>query len=326
MATDFDQEPPQQVKLLEYDPESQLKPTYTVVLFGARGTGKTVMMRYLLKAVSRKLDMAVAFIPTSDTRTEFEEHLPRCFVYPEFNLTAFQRILKAQHGLNEIADDAATRAKSDGTSVPFRVRSVGIIMDDCMFDKKSTKSEEMRWLFMNGRHDKLFHMNAVQYIMDIGMDIRSNIDVVVAFPTSNPGLISRLRENLLTCFDKDEDLLQVFTHGIHEHEALVFDRRAYERKQPYLFYCKAEYPISPFRVGNDTFWELYYKHLVRRSSAMANAHILNTLQVARDKPDEITKRKGKFKPQPNIMRIPKAAAAAGGRKSGPPPRMAALPL
>jgi hypothetical protein len=316
---DFDHEPPQTLKLMEYDPVAQLKPTYTVVLFGPRGSGKTVMMRYFLKAISKKLDMAVAFIPTSDTRKDFEEHLPRCFVYPEFDLEAFKRILDSQHRLNELVDDAETRSKSDGTFVPFRVRNVGIIMDDCMFNKKSTKSEEMRWLFMNGRHDKLFHMNAVQYIMDIGMDIRSNIDVVVAFPTSNPGLVTRLRENLLTCFDKDEDLLQVFMHGIQENEALVFDRRAYERKEPYLFYCKAEYPISPFRVGNDTFWEMYYKHLVRRSTAVANAHIFNTLQVARDKPDDICRRGGKkVKAKTNIMRIAKP-------KAGQPPRMALLP-
>jgi hypothetical protein len=321
MAADFIADPPQKVTLQEYDPETQLKVTYTVILFGARGTGKTVMMRHLLRAVAHKLDLAVAFIPTSDTRKEFEEHIPRCFVYPEFNLTSFQRILKAQHSLNEIADEAETRHESDGSSIPFKVRNVGIIMDDCMFQKKCVKSEEMRWLFMNGRHDKLFHMNAAQYLMDIPMDIRANTDVVVAFPTSNPQLITRLRENLLMCFDKDEDLLQVFQHGIKEHEALVFDRRAYEERKPYLFYCKAEWPTPPFRVGNDKFWLLYYKHLVRRNTAAANAHIMTTLQVARDKPEEAAKHKGKLlKPQPEITRVPKAKSA------GAPPRMKPLAL
>lgn len=306
------------LKLHEYDPVTQLDPAYTVLLFGPRGSGKTVMMKYLLKCVANKLDLAVAFIPTSDTRKEFEEHIPKCFVYPEFDLEAFQRILKSQHEIAELVDSASAKAKMEGTGqTPTRLRRIGIIMDDCMFDKRATKSTEMRWLFMNGRHEHFFHMNAVQYVMDISMDIRTNIDLVVVFPTSSPKIVERLRENLLTCFEKDEDLVDVFQNGLKKHEALVFDRRAFERKEPFLFYCKAEYPLPNFRVGNDYFWQMYYKHLVRRSNAATDMRILNTLKIARDKPDEITKQKGKPKRSTNVMRVARVAAA-------PPQRAAAL--
>ena len=83
--------------LTQFDPETQLNPTYTVILFGPRRSGKTVMMKYFLKCLRNKLDVVVAFVPTSDTAKEFQKHMPKCFVHPKFDLVAFQNIIRAQH-------------------------------------------------------------------------------------------------------------------------------------------------------------------------------------------------------------------------------------
>jgi len=248
-----------------YDPATMLQPTYTVVFVGKRNSGKTVMMQYFMKCMAKKLDMVIGFIPTADTRREFEQFIPRCFLYPEFDEDVFHRALMAQREVNQLVQSKEVRAQARGVAESIRQRHVGVILDDCMYDKTATKGNDMRWLFMNGRHDNLFHMNAIQYVKDIDPGIRTNIDVVVVFPDFSPENLNKARETLLPIFSCDRDLERAYSQLL-PHEALVFDSRAYSNKGPCLFTCKAEYPLPTFRVGSDAMWAMYYRHMVRPST------------------------------------------------------------
>ncbi len=263
--------------LYPYDVETMLEPDYTVVLFGSRGSGKTVMLRYLLKCLKSKLDLACVFTPTADTRKMFCEHVPPPFVYPDFDMAAINRIVLAQKDLNAImqANESNGRASA-------RLRSIGIILDDCGFDTKLLNSDDIKEMFMNGRHDKFFPMVTTQYPLAFKPDIRNNIDVSIVFRTSNPKTVEKLRENLLPCFDTDEELMEVFQNGLQKHEALVFDRRAFEKGSPYLFFLKADPNPGHFQVGSRLFWEMYYKHMVRATTEAQNARIMSTIRMARN--------------------------------------------
>jgi hypothetical protein len=296
--------------LPEYDAENMLRPDYTVMMVGARGSGKTIMMLYFLKILARQLDMAVAFIPTTDTQEQFEEHVQKCFVYPEFDEKELDRIVQAQRSIVQ----RKPKRLPDGSYETPNHRRIAVILDDCMYDKKSGKGKTLRYLFMNGRHDNFFFMNAAQYVMDMDKALRSQIDLVVAFPVSEDSMITPLRENLLGCFKTDAQLVRMFKDGLRENEALVFDRRRANKKQTSLFYCKAEFPLPRFRVGCDLFWLWYYKYFIRRSSAHIETKISNRLQAALDKPQTAQV----SKPIAAINRIQK-------EKKETPPMMALLP-
>ena len=293
--------------LPEYDAENMLRPDYTVMMVGARGSGKTIMMLYFLNILARVLDLAVAFMPTTDTQEQFAEHIQKCFIYPDYDEKELARIVDAQKFL--------TRRKpsrlADGSYVTPNNRRVAVILDDCMYDPKSGKGKTLRYLFMNGRHDNFFFMNAAQYVMDMNKSLRSQIDLVVAFPTEDESIITPLRENLLGCFRNDEQLKRMF-QALHENEALVYDRRRANKKQPCLFFCKAKHPLPKFRVGNNIFWEMYYKHFVRSSSAHIDAHIQNRISSAKD---NVVKAAEAGKAVTKIIRKKKQVA----------PMMAALP-
>jgi hypothetical protein len=265
------------IQLHEYDPMTMLRPDATVLVVGQRGSGKTVMMQYLLYCISKILDMAVVFCPTRDTRQEYEQCVPKCNVYPEFDKKQLANILGAQKKLSKRIGECSLKK----SAVIPPLRRVGVILDDCMFDKSEMNSPAMRYLMMNGRHDNFFYLNGVQYIMDFPKDLRSQVDTVIVFPEANITYREPLRQNLLGVFQTDEELVKVFNEGLHEHEALVFDSRAYRARKPYLFYCKAQHQLPAFRVGSDLFWRMYYKHFVRKSGAFIEEEIKNTLAIAK---------------------------------------------
>jgi hypothetical protein len=257
--------------LAAYDPREMMQPDMTVVCVGMRGSGKTMLMRYLLCCMQDKLDLVTVFCPTRDTYEEYMKHVPRCCVYTEFSTEKLKVITETQKLI------AQAGAASHNSSMDH-VRRVGIVMDDCMFEPKEMKSDTMRYLFMNGRHDKLFFMNGVQYVMSISKDVRSQIDVSIVFPRTEPAFITALRENMLgDCFDTDQELCATFK-TLRPHEALVYDARARRAGKPYLFYIKAPLPVPDFRIGSDTFWRLYYKYMRPFSNVKIKRAIKDRLQ------------------------------------------------
>jgi hypothetical protein len=251
MATPL--EPAQKVLTVsEYDPETMMRPDMTIVCVGQRGSGKTVLMQWLLYCMRSKLDFVAVFCPTVDTLKTYAEHVPRCCLHDNVSPAKLAAICDAQSKIHKVIDAPGSGKKS--------LRYVGIIMDDCMHDKKKVNCEAMRYLFMNGRHDNLFYINAVQYIMGLNKDMRSQIDLAIVFPRYEASFCTALRENLLgDCFETDDEMRQTF-RTLQPYEALVYDARAQRAGKPCLFFLKAPITVPPFRVGSDHFWRLCYKH------------------------------------------------------------------
>lgn len=269
-------EPDETIQLHEYDPMTMLRHDSRILCVGQSGSGKTVMMQYLLYCLSKKIDMCVVFCPTRDTRQEYERHVAKCHVFPNYDKKQLTRICEAQKKLSQRIGEAESRGLPHAP-----LRRVAIVLDDCMFDKAEMSGKAMRYLMMNGRHDNFCYLNGVQYVVDFPKDLRSQIDIVVVFPEANIEYRDPLRKNLLGVFQSDDQLVRTFKEGLRSHEALVFDARAFREKKPNLFFCKAMFPLPTFRVGNDLFWRMYYKHFVRKTSAYIEEDIKNTLAIAK---------------------------------------------
>lgn len=293
--------PAREVILQEFDPDT-VRPDYIVFLVGARHSGKSVAMRGILQALSNKLDLAIAFSGTRDTLDDLRQHIQPCFLYEGFDDKAFDHIVETQKTLGGVKPTVGP----DGMLTCPRRRRVGIILDDCMHDRKAAKGgETMRYLFNNGRHDDFFFMNCIQYTMDVQKGLRSQVDLVVAFPVTEDGLLEPLRENLLGCFKTADELRAAFA-SLKEHEALVYNRRAQREKLPYLFWYKAPYPTPKFIIGNDLFWRWYYMYFTRQDSSMLKKHIQARLRAAQDTPSQSKQNHG-------------GGAGAGAATSAQPP-------
>jgi hypothetical protein len=309
------------IRLHEYDPMTMMRHDATVLVVGQRGSGKTVMMQYLLYCMAKRLDTWVVFCPTRDTRQEYEKCIPKCNVHAVYDKKLLGKICDAQKQLSPLVigekkeGEGEEEKKKEGEGL----RRVGIILDDCMFDKAEIGGKAMRYLMMNGRHDNFFYLNGVQYIVDFPKDLRSQVDTVIVFPEANLEYREPLRKNLLGVFQTDEQLVRTFKEGLKAHEALVFDSRAYREKRPHLFFCKAQLELPAFRAGADWVWRLYYKYMTRKSNAAIVENIKATLAMAKSGgggggEGEKTDKDGK--PKMMVERCPRGSSGAMGGAGG----------
>jgi hypothetical protein len=175
--------------------------------------------------------MIHVFCPARDTLCEYEKYFPGCNVYETFDKKKLERIIDEQKHLSEVA-------KAGHASPPPRV---GIVLDDFGWNKSDVNSTPLRYLLMNGRHDNFSLFMGVQMVIDFPRDLRSQVDLVIAFPERNMQYREQLRKSFLAAvFHSDDPLKTVFFEGLKSHEALVFDCNAHRRHRPHLFFCKAE--------------------------------------------------------------------------------------
>lgn len=149
-----------------------LMPFSTIAVVGKRGTGKSVLLRDLLYRFwcTGKVDAVLAMTPTMETMRAFKTMIPECFLYTEFAQMALAGVLEVQR---EACHNGITP------------QHVLIVLDDMMYDKSILKGKEMREVFMNGRHLNITFIISMQYLMDMGPDLRSNVDYVFALRESS---------------------------------------------------------------------------------------------------------------------------------------------
>lgn len=251
-----------QNKMYEWEPEIMLKPDVVLVLCGARGSGKTWLQYKILHAMRKRLDMCVVFCPTADTRKTYYRCIQKCFIYPEFTKSRLHQIYEVQKMLAEINEGGKGRETEHRTDTDLR--RLGIILDDCSFDKKEHTGKALEALTRNGRHENIFYCEAIQQPQDMPKNLRSQLDVIILFKTRHTKDV--LDYLVGGVFKNEAELDKILSH-LRPYEALVIDIPAFNQGRPYLFYIKAPNPddIPPFLMGSKQFWYMYYATFKRQS-------------------------------------------------------------
>lgn len=228
------------LRVRKFDP-STLKPHRIIIIVGKRGTGKSVMQRDLMSHMAGLVDFGMAMSPTEETCEMFREHMPDAWIYNGFSSGKLDQALQTQREL----------AKA------HKQKSLFIIMDDCMYDKKVLKGLGMRDLFMNGRHLSICLCNAVQYVMDMGPDLRTQVDYVFALRENIISNKSKLWKYFFGMFEKYEDFAKVMDKCTENHSAIVMDNTIGSTNvEDTIFWYRAELDPGEFKMGKQIYWRL----------------------------------------------------------------------
>ena len=159
-------------------------PDNTVNVFlGKRNTGKSVLvLDYLYH--HRGFPLGTVISPTDNFNFTYRPHVPSIFIHEKFTAELMAQLLNRQK-------DICHNCKYDPAYNGVDPRAF-VILDDCLADAKEwINDENIKWVFMNGRHAKVTFILTLQYCMGIPPSLRTQIDYI--FICKEPKLCNQKR-------------------------------------------------------------------------------------------------------------------------------------
>jgi hypothetical protein len=213
---------------------------------GARGSGKSYLLRDLLY---HKKDIPVGTVisPTEEANKFFSDFVPQTFIHDKYTPQLLESVIKRQ----KMVTKRYHTGESDIDRRAF------LIMDDCLYDNKWKNDENIRQIFMNGRHYKILYILTMQYVLGIPPTLRTNIDFTFIFRENIVANRKRLYDNFAGMFPSFETFCQVMNQCTENYECLVIHNSSKSNKIiDQVYWYKAEkYP--DFQVGSPHFWEFH---------------------------------------------------------------------
>ena len=228
------------LRIRKFDP-STMKKHRIILIVGKRGTGKSILQRDIMRYISEWVDVTAAFTPTEDTASVYRQHMPDSWIHSGYDQRKLDSLLNVQR-----------KAAKDG-----KRNSICILMDDCMYDKQILKGTAIRDLFMNGRHLYLTFCTAAQYVMDIGPDLRTNVDYIFCLRENIISNKQKLWKYFFGMFERYDDFSKVMDGCTENYSCLVMDNTIGSTKmEDCVFWYKADPSPPPFQMGNQKFLQM----------------------------------------------------------------------
>ena len=229
-------------RINKFDP-STLRPYRIILCVGKRGTGKSVLLQDLMYHIRANVDICCAMSPTQENLTNYEKLMPRSFVHERFEEPTLTAL---------VAHQRAVARKQE----PYRIL---VVLDDLMYDKSVLKATCIREIFMNGRHLRITLINAMQYVMDMSPDLRSQIDYVFAFHEPVLDHRKKLHKMFFGVLDYPR-FCATMDVATDEWGCLVLDNTI-ARSDPSecLFWFCATVDLPKFTMCKPVFWKLKHE-------------------------------------------------------------------
>ena len=232
------------LKLKKFDME-KIGDDKVCVFIGKRETGKSFLVKDLLY-YHKDIPMGTVISATEGANHFFSKIVPSACIYEEFDKDIVKRILTRQKRIAKSKDNGRINSKIDDR--------IFFILDDCLYDQSWTKNKNIRAMFMNGRHLKLFFIITMQYPLGIPPNLRTNIDFVFILRENIVGNRKRIYENYAGMFPTFEVFSQVMDQCTENFECLVIDNTSNSNKlEDCVFWYKGD-NHQDYKLGSNQFW------------------------------------------------------------------------
>lgn len=221
-----------------------------VVMIGKRNTGKSFLIKDLL-FYNNSFQVGTVISGTESANHFYGEMIPKIFIHDEFKQTIIDKVIKRQQMVLKTMNNETN--KFGNTQIDPRSF---LILDDCLYDSTWTKDKNVRALFMNGRHLKMFFIISMQYPLGIPPNLRTNIDYIFILRENIVANRKRIYDNYAGMFQNFEIFCQVMDQCTENYECLVIDNTTKSNKlEDNVFWYKAS-SHPPFKICNQQFWEM----------------------------------------------------------------------
>jgi hypothetical protein len=245
----------QSVRLRKFD--MKMIPQDAVCVFiGRRRTGKSTLVKDLLYH-HQNIPMGTVISGTEESNSFYGKIVPPVFIHGEYNAAILANFVKRQQLVTKKIQDNENAPRAAGTQAPklnLDPRAF-LILDDCLYDDSWTHDKNIRYCFLNGRHQKIFFLITMQYPLGIPPVLRTNVDYV--FILREPYISNRKRifDNFGAAFPNFEFFCQIMDQCTENFECLVINNNTRSNKlEDAIFWYKAQIQ-GDFRIGAPQFWQ-----------------------------------------------------------------------
>lgn len=217
----------------------EMPPTSKIVIIGKPATGKSILIRDIVKAHRHRFPVAKIISGTEENNHFYSSMFPDLFVHNEYSEDEMEKFVKRQK--------LAMQSNPDN---PYAL----LILDDCSDDPKYFNRPLFQKFYKNGRQWDMMFILALQYGMDVRPVIRTNIDYVFIFREPNDKNRKAIYENYATICGSYQDFCDIMDQLTVDYTALVIANRVQSNnRSECLFYYKAKLHQDTFSVGCEEF-------------------------------------------------------------------------
>lgn len=216
-------------------PLHKMNPISKIVVIGKPATGKSTVIRDIIKVFRSEFPVAKIFSGTEDTNHFYASMFPELNIFSEYNEDEMEQFVKRQR-----------LAMRDNPSNPKAL----LVVDDCSDDPKFFNRPLFQKFYKNGRQWAMMFILALQYGMDIRPVIRTNIDYTFIFREPNEKNRKAIYENYATIIGTYADFCDVMDQLTEDYTAVVIDNRKQTNNiSECVFYYKARLHKDEFLFG-----------------------------------------------------------------------------
>ena len=250
----------QSIRLRKFD--MKMIPQDAVCVFiGRRRTGKSTLVKDLLYH-HQNIPIGTVISGTEESNSFYGKIIPPLFIHGEYNAAILSNFVKRQQLMTKKIQQVEN-SKPAGSPPQTKIdpRSF-LILDDCMYDDSWTHDKNIRYIFLNGRHQKIFFLITMQYPLGLPPVPRTNVDYV--FILREPYISNRRKifDNYGAAFPSFEFFCQIMDQCTENFECLVINNNTRSnRLDEQIYWYKAE-SRGEFRIGAPQFWQhnaMYYR-------------------------------------------------------------------
>jgi hypothetical protein len=206
-----------------------------VVLLGKRNTGKSVLVKDILFH-KREIPIGTVISHTDHLTHFYDKFIPNMLIHKNFSPEILTKVFERQ----TLALDRQWRAPHGF-----------LVMDDCLSEAKTwTKDPNIKEIFFNGRHFKLFCIITMQSPLGLPGEFRTNVDYTFILKNNNHADRERIYKHYAGCFPSFS-----FFACTEDYHALVVDNTTTSNKlEDQVFYYKADIHDEKFKMCAPELW------------------------------------------------------------------------
>ena len=218
-----------------------------ICIIGKRNTGKSEVIRSLLY-YNNTIPCGIVISPTETGNKFYSEFSPDSFIHHQFDPELMERVMKRQR----------KRVTKNGK---IQSNNFFVILDDCMYESKEIcGNKQIKEIFRNGRHFQITIIVTTQYVMDLPVALRSNVDYVFCMRENNVANIERLYRSFFGIFQTKQSFSEAFSVVTENYGSIVCDNLSRSNRiDKCIFWFCALYPCPQFRTGSNHFWKFHRK-------------------------------------------------------------------